>query len=110
MKLSHDVPRNSPLIILSVTEAAMAPELNGPVIGSRIAPTHDVAFPAPLVEVSGLPNGFPAMLDSPLAWSGRQFKRDSDYVFRLEEPHLIEIDHALQEFKSKPREAVVHLT
>ncbi|KIE03225.1 TfdA family Taurine catabolism dioxygenase TauD, partial [Metarhizium majus ARSEF 297] len=77
----------------------MAPELNGPVVGSRIAPTHDVAFPAPLVEVSGLPNGFPAMLDSPLAWSGRQFKSDSDYVFRLEETHLIEIDHALQEFK-----------
>ncbi|KID66666.1 Taurine catabolism dioxygenase TauD/TfdA, partial [Metarhizium hybridum] len=77
----------------------MAPELNGPVVGSRIAPTLDVAFPAPLVEVSGLPNGFPAMLDSPLAWSGRQFKSDSDYVFRLEEAHLIEIDRALQEFK-----------
>ncbi|EFY90887.1 TfdA family oxidoreductase, putative [Metarhizium acridum CQMa 102] len=77
----------------------MAPEVNGPVVGPRIAPIHDVAFPAPLVEASGLPNGFPAMLDSPLAWSGRQFESDSDYVFRLEEAHLNEIDHALQEFK-----------
>jgi hypothetical protein len=72
---------------------------NGPVVGSRVTPIQNAAFPVPLAEVSGLPTGFPSVLDSPLAWSGSQLTNDEDYVFRLAESHLKEIDHALEQFK-----------
>lgn len=79
----------------------MAPERMGPVVGSRALPIQSITFPIPLTEVSRLPNGYPHVLDSPLAWSGGQFTTDSDYVLRLTEGHLEEINHALQQFKGR---------
>lgn len=87
----------------------MALEGNGPVVGSRIAHVQNLTFPVPLTEVSGLPTGFPRVLESPLAWSGEQFTCDSDYVLRLTESDLNEIDGALQEFKGKLREELPYI-
>ncbi|GAB0133666.1 hypothetical protein EsDP_00002067 [Epichloe bromicola] len=77
----------------------MAFEGFGPVCGPRAAVFQPPAFPKALKEISSLPRGFPAVLDSPLAWSGLQFKRDSEYVLRLTENHVREIELALQNFK-----------
>lgn len=72
----------------------------GPVCGPQAAVLQPPAFPKALKEISSLPRGFPAVLDSPLAWSGLQFKHDSEYVLCLTENHVREIEVALQNFKS----------
>ncbi|KAH8890828.1 Clavaminate synthase-like protein [Thozetella sp. PMI_491] len=46
-----------------------------------------------------LPAGFPAKLDAKLAWSGSDFKDESDYVVRLVDSDIAEIDVAVAHFK-----------
>lgn len=46
-----------------------------------------------------LPAGFPAKLDSPLVWEGKDVEKRSDWIYQLSEAHLDEIDGALKRFK-----------
>ncbi|PFH55786.1 hypothetical protein XA68_17618 [Ophiocordyceps unilateralis] len=72
---------------------------DGPVVGSHAAAAA-AAFPGALHEGPRLPVGFPAVLDSPLAWSGYQFPRPSDYTVVLDEFDVSEAENALQWFKA----------
>jgi hypothetical protein len=51
--------------------------------------------------MSSLPNGFPSALDSPLAWTGQQLARQSDYIHHLSETEIEEIEAALKHFKGE---------
>ncbi|KND95038.1 hypothetical protein TOPH_00091 [Tolypocladium ophioglossoides CBS 100239] len=70
----------------------------GPVLGSHIAQVQRT-FPVPLKELPRLPAGFPAVLDSPLAWSGHQLAQQDDYIFLLDETSVREAEQALERFK-----------
>ncbi|KAK2590508.1 hypothetical protein QQS21_011811 [Conoideocrella luteorostrata] len=72
---------------------------NGPVVGSWPAVAQSPTLPVTLNDISKLPRCFPCVLDSPLAWSGGQFTKSSDYVLQLSHTHLQEIAIALREFK-----------
>ncbi|PNY20677.1 Uncharacterized protein TCAP_07321 [Tolypocladium capitatum] len=78
---------------------AMAHSGAGPVLGSHIAQVQRATFPVPLKELPRLPAGFPAVLDSPLAWSGHQLAQQTDYVLALDEPDVREVEQALERFK-----------
>ncbi|KAG0127738.1 hypothetical protein HOY82DRAFT_62812 [Tuber indicum] len=45
-----------------------------------------------------LPAGFPARVESPLAWSGNQLKKE-DYTIALSEDEILEIERGLRDFK-----------
>lgn len=78
----------------------MAQSGAGPVVGSHIAQVQRTTFPVPLKELPRLPAGFPAVLDSPLAWSGYQLAQQTDYILVLDEHDVREVEHALERFKS----------
>lgn len=48
-----------------------------------------------------IPGGFPAQLQSPLAWDGKDIESRTDWVVELDDTHLDEIDQALKHFKCK---------
>jgi hypothetical protein len=76
----------------------------GPVVAT--AATHtllDVNHHNPLPDSSGLPANFPGILNSPMAWTGREFMRESDYVYRFEDAEIQELEAALEHFKGVPR-------
>jgi hypothetical protein len=50
-------------------------------------------------EPLGLPTGFSPRLDQPLAWTGAQFKDETEYVYQLTQAELAEINSGLQAFK-----------
>lgn len=82
----------------------MAFQKPGGVIGP--APVFDLGLAAAGCAVrvaeapTGLPDGFPSLLDVPMAWTGAQFVgRDSDYIHTLSESDLHEAESALQHFK-----------
>ncbi|KAE8153658.1 hypothetical protein BDV25DRAFT_127035 [Aspergillus avenaceus] len=50
--------------------------------------------------VKTLPEGFPAQLDSPLVWEGKDVEKRDDWIFRLDDAAREEIDAALKHFKS----------
>ncbi|QUC17916.1 uncharacterized protein UV8b_02157 [Ustilaginoidea virens] len=77
----------------------MSPAGDGPVVGSRPVPVRSSAFAVALAESNELPTGFPPVLDSPLAWTGGQFQKESEYVLQLTKGHLQEIEAALVAFK-----------
>ncbi|KAH8891471.1 Clavaminate synthase-like protein [Thozetella sp. PMI_491] len=52
-----------------------------------------------LDAASTLPAGFPTKLDAKLAWSGADFSDESDYVIRLLDSDIAEIDDAVAHFK-----------
>ncbi|KAH8675647.1 hypothetical protein BX600DRAFT_432209 [Xylariales sp. PMI_506] len=59
----------------------------------------DTREPYHLDESLGVPPGFPAALNHPLAWNGAQYKdKESQYCFCLSERHLEEIHVALEHF------------
>lgn len=81
----------------------MAYSMAGPVTDSKLLASHqDFKLPDPPVEMSSLPNGFPSVLDSPLAWTGQQLAHQSDYIHHLSEGEIQEIEAALQHFKGEP--------
>lgn len=45
-----------------------------------------------------LPAGFPAKLQSPLVWEGKDWKNEAQWVYTLTSQHLKEIDAALHHF------------
>ena len=48
-----------------------------------------------------LPDGFPAKLDSTLAWDGADVAERYDYAYHLTDPDLTEIHEALTYFRCK---------
>jgi hypothetical protein len=67
-----------------------------------VAPHNGLKLPSPPVEMSSLPSGFPAVLASPLAWTGQQFEQQPDFIHHLDAEELREIDAALKHFKGMP--------
>ncbi|KAM0463915.1 hypothetical protein ACHAO4_000640 [Trichoderma viride] len=79
----------------------MAYSMAGPITDSKLLASHqDFKLPDPPAEMSSLPNGFPSALDSPLAWTGQQLARQSDYIHHLSENEIEEIEAALNQFKA----------
>ncbi|KAH7163070.1 hypothetical protein B0J13DRAFT_615672 [Dactylonectria estremocensis] len=82
----------------------MASLMAVPVIGS--APAFELGRAAAgrsvrVVEPTGLPDGFPQVLDLPMAWTGAQFvDHESDYIHQLSESDLQEAENALNHFKA----------
>lgn len=50
---------------------------------------------------SSLPDDFPKHISSPLVWEGKYVEGRSDWIFKLNESQLDEIDQALQKFKCR---------
>jgi hypothetical protein len=48
---------------------------------------------------AGIPEGWPKTLNVPMAWSGSQFKHESEYILTLSESEVQEVEKALQSFK-----------
>lgn len=46
-----------------------------------------------------VPEGFPEQLSSPLVWEGKDVEQREDWIFRLNDDQLDEIDAALKGFK-----------
>lgn len=55
----------------------------------------------PTLPDQPLPEGFPAKIEGPIAWEGKDYTREDQWVVKLTEEQLQEIDDALQHFKSK---------
>lgn len=88
----------------------MAYSMAGPITDSKLLASHqDFKLPDPPAEMSSLPNGFPSALDSPLAWTGQQLARQSDYIHHLSENEIEEIEAALNQFKGKPSAIGKHM-
>jgi hypothetical protein len=49
-----------------------------------------------------VPKGWPLHLDSPMAWTGSEFKSDSSYTYTLSTGEIIEIEAAVEHFKGSP--------
>ncbi|KZF21101.1 Clavaminate synthase-like protein [Xylona heveae TC161] len=47
-----------------------------------------------------LPDGFPAQLNSPLVWEGKDVEKRDDWIYAFNDAQLDEIDAALKSFKS----------
>ncbi len=56
----------------------------------------------PTLPSQPLPEGFPAQVQGPIVWEGKDFTREEQWVVKLTEEQIQEIDEALQHFKSKP--------
>ena len=59
--------------------------------------------------ISALPAGFPTSVAASFSWTGSGFKGDSDYVLALSDAELVEINSALEHFKSKAALPCSHL-
>lgn len=46
-----------------------------------------------------LPEGFPAKVEGPIVWEGKDWKGEHQWVYRLSASELQEIDDALAHFK-----------
>lgn len=60
---------------------------------------HDLNLQS-LKAASDLPEGMPQAVNSPLAWSGLQFKSSTEHVLSLRDDHIAELEQALEGFKS----------
>lgn len=50
---------------------------------------------------TSLPKGFPEKLTSPLVWDGKDIEKNSDWVYKLSDEQLDEIDAGLKSFKGR---------
>lgn len=48
---------------------------------------------------STLPPTFPAKLESPLVWGGKEMQKRTDWIYELNDAQLSEIESALKSFK-----------
>lgn len=46
-------------------------------------------------------HAWPAHFDSPMAWTGQDFKNPSSYTYHLSQDELLEIDNALKHFQGE---------
>lgn len=74
---------------------------DGQVLAAKRCPIESHCCVATPSRVLGLPNGLPAVLVSPLAWTGGQFANESDYVLHMDSSDLQETREALDHFKSR---------
>lgn len=58
-------------------------------------------FPPAIEGTPRLPDGFPKILNSELAWTGNNFQKSSEYIQSLSEQDVLELESALQYFKCK---------
>ncbi|OAA32999.1 Taurine catabolism dioxygenase TauD/TfdA [Moelleriella libera RCEF 2490] len=77
----------------------MAMADDGQVLAAKRCPIESHCCVAAPSRVLGLPNGLPAVLVSPMAWTGGQFANESDYVLHLASSDLQETREALDHFK-----------
>ncbi|PKS06559.1 hypothetical protein jhhlp_007307 [Lomentospora prolificans] len=79
----------------------MTPITVGPVIGSGnvLINAHKSLEPLRVQESSTLPAGFPASLETDLAWTGQQFQSSEDYILKLQPSEIVEVETALEHFK-----------
>lgn len=52
----------------------------------------------PTLPSAPLPQGFPAKVESPLVWEGKDWKSEKEWVYDLSEAELKEIDDAVHHF------------
>lgn len=50
-------------------------------------------------ETKVLPDGFPETLNSELAWTGKVFEKTSEYMVKLSQDDIAELENALATFK-----------
>ena len=55
------------------------------------------------LHLIGLPVGFPQKLNSTFVWDGKDFAKESDYIYELSEKDVVEIESALEHFKCTAR-------
>ncbi|KAF4463563.1 hypothetical protein FALBO_9616 [Fusarium albosuccineum] len=82
----------------------MASTMAGPTVGPVPAVEPALAAAGCALRVADaparLPEGWPQLLDEPMAWTGAQFADQSDYIHTLSESDLQEAEHALRVFKA----------
>lgn len=69
--------------------------VTGPSRAVALAPCATRMVDAP----ARIPEGWPKRLAVPMAWSGTQFKDETEYILTLSELHVQELEEALQKFK-----------
>ncbi|KAF9522696.1 hypothetical protein CPB83DRAFT_864089 [Crepidotus variabilis] len=57
----------------------------------------------PSLPKTALPEGFPAQLDSPLVWEGKDWKDEKEWVYELTGEDVKEVDDALKHFHTLDR-------
>jgi hypothetical protein len=55
----------------------------------------------PTLPKQPLPQGFPERVDGPIVWEGKHFTHEDQWVVKLTDAQLQEIDDALRHFQSK---------
>ncbi|CAF3551505.1 unnamed protein product [Fusarium graminearum] len=70
--------------------------VTGPSRAVALAPCATRMVDAP----ARIPEGWPKRLAVPMAWSGTQFKDETEYILTLSELHVQELEEALQKFKA----------
>ena len=55
----------------------------------------------PTLLSTPLPEGFPRKLDSPLVWEGKDWEKESQWVYNLSPAELKEIDEAVRHFHGR---------
>jgi hypothetical protein len=71
----------------------------GPVVGAaRVLAVPDLGA-SQQTDTLTLPKGFPAKLDTQLAWVGSDFNDPQTYIYELTQADLAEISQAISHFK-----------
>jgi hypothetical protein len=68
-------------------------------LGPDALKTSPAVMTSRLQNVTGIPQGFPQFLHSPLAWCGNDFENDSSYILHLSNEDKKELESALSHFK-----------
>ena len=57
-----------------------------------------------------LPSGFPKRVEGPIVWEGKDWTSEGQWVYRLSELEMKEIDDALAYFRSKSDPSILRLS
>ncbi|VBB71650.1 Putative protein of unknown function [Podospora comata] len=76
----------------------MSALVSGPISRAAVAPITDVN--TNLVAAPALPSGFPSHLDSELAWTPASLAVAADFILRLNEDDITEVNAAVAHFKT----------
>lgn len=73
-----------------------------PVSWDASAPGHEVRCGTLCPEPTGLPNGYPGVLETESAWFGPDMARKSgEFIYRLSGSEIMELEEGLQHFKGR---------
>lgn len=96
--------RGMALLTWFTDSSAMASVPLVPVSWDASAPCHDLRCGSLWPEPTGLPAGYPGVLNTESAWFGPDMARKSDeFIYRLSGPEIMELEKGLQHFKSTGR-------